>query len=992
MISEWTLSKLEAVADSERVLIRDPLRLLPEADGAIHTFARDNGFTVIVASTNLVFRELFEQAIADPETRKLLVIDRAPARRRTQLSIMKAPPPFYPDLLDKIPPEARITLDLRQFLKETTGDPHWPSAANDPRYARLISRHLDGVIRAHENLRTADPKRFTDYDFKVIVAYAALGVPESAFKTLDAEDYWRIGLLGHDALEELDALAPEITKPIRDALRRAPAPFCWFAEHDAEMVLRAFYLSVILSQHFEHWSLLLANVDPALAHFSGIKSDILREATPKLIRLDPEQAERDIEAVEETLGKDALQLLFFDQLKISEPRCFADVVEKEKYSTLVRALALLMALDNLLSNQPAQAEHERIANILFGERESRDADFVEKRASVTWSHLKEAYSLAGKIQHLRDELGSAIKTLRVLKPDQLSFERFQEWWNHKKINRLEFFVSALERLVYSGDFLPRGEDELPSAFSNALERIREQVRRISEDVHKNLDELNARFQEMIYHQYPEWVMMRGKGKGERGKLDEKGLSSSSKTFHFPLLTCHFLGRCLKPHWDPQTENAVVFIFDGMRYDIWDELLRPMFEDRMELLQEYPASALLPSETHISRKAITAGTFPDEFDTHSGEDKLLKEGLAREFGFDGEVEVITPDTLGTGETVRYRAGRLNVYIFDLCDSELHKIKMKTLPDGRLVPSRPLAFIYEQHLKSIINTEIMAIVRVLAQGTKVFVVADHGFGKVGREPLWFDEGDLNEPADCRYLNCLLKCPPQQVKAPAKVKKNIISFSPEQLRIPVSEVRTIKKTGDALLKNYGSIVFPRIGYSFSRKGSPYNPDAYSHGGISIQELMIPMAVLRVREKDEGLIILDEISGPAEVVEGQEVEFRLHLSRSPASGRTSGELRVDVEASYARDPDIHPLRDQVLYVPAKGTEIIYRFRPDAGDATDEERREGVMERVLTVTVSYRHGGRTFRKSRTRRFTVRLNSERVIRRVPAHLGNILGLKPKSMR
>ena len=53
-----------------------------------------------------------------------------------------------------------------------------------------------------------------------------------------------------------------------------------------------------------------------------------------------------------------------------------------------------------------------------------------------------------------------------------------------------------------------------------------------------------------------------------------------------------------------------------------------------------------------------------------------------------------------------------------------------------PSRPLAYIYQQQLKNIIDTEVMAIVRKLAPGTKVFVVADHGFGPVAREKLWFD----------------------------------------------------------------------------------------------------------------------------------------------------------------------------------------------------------------------------------------------------------------
>jgi hypothetical protein len=133
MLSNWALTKIECLADKGRILIRDPLQLLPELDGLIHTFARENGFTVIVASTNLTFRQLYEMAIADPDTERLLVIDRAPMRRRARSSLMKAPPPFYPDLVQSVSPEARINLDLRQFLVETTNDPHWPLEVNDPR-------------------------------------------------------------------------------------------------------------------------------------------------------------------------------------------------------------------------------------------------------------------------------------------------------------------------------------------------------------------------------------------------------------------------------------------------------------------------------------------------------------------------------------------------------------------------------------------------------------------------------------------------------------------------------------------------------------------------------------------------------------------------------------------------------------------------------------------------------------------------------------------
>jgi len=105
------------------------------------------------------------------------------------------------------------------------------------------------------------------------------------------------------------------------------------------------------------------------------------------------------------------------------------------------------------------------------------------------------------------------------------------------------------------------------------------------------------------------------------------------------LTAHFIERCLKPHWDPQSQPAVLLIFDGMRYDIWDEMLRPMLETRMAVLAEYPAASILPSETHFTRKAISAGTFPDAFDSREGEDKLLQRSLENTFGITDPVKVV-----------------------------------------------------------------------------------------------------------------------------------------------------------------------------------------------------------------------------------------------------------------------------------------------------------------------------------------------------------------
>lgn len=857
---------------------------------------------------------------------------------------------------------------MRQYLQETTGDLFWPQETDDPRYARLIWRYLPGVLRAHQNLRKAHPERFNDSDLHTIVAYSSLGVPEAAFKKLTAQDYWKIGLLGHSHWSELESLTPGVTQPIKKELQKAPAPFCWLAEHDPETIIRAFYLAVILAQHTDNWKLLLANIDPALQPFSHLSSEVLADAAPKLLHMDREQAYRDLEAVEGSLTKEALELIFLDQLNITSPTGFAGVLQKERHSTLFCSLALLLALADLLSDQPDQAAQTAVGNLLSAG--GSELSFIDARPCPAWSHLKEAYGITANIKARHHLLEKELKGLQVLKTEQLAFSLFQKIWNEEGINRLEFYLSRLDRLLQSADLLPRSENELPQVFGEALQNVRQKISILLGNVHQALDDLNRHFQGLVAAQYPTWVK-------EKEEV---------------CLTSQFLHRCLKPYWDPQNEKAVIFLFDGMRYDIWDEFLRPLLEDRMEILADLPALSLLPSETHISRKAISAGTFPDEFDTKSGEDKLLKAGLSREFGYTGEVEVVNPEGSGVGETVRYRADNLEMYIFELCDKELHKIRVKTLPDGRQVPARPLAFVYQQHLKNILDTEVMAIVRNLTPGTKVFIIADHGFGRVSREWLKVDKTWLNQPEDCAYLNAWLRESLAQVNASPKLRQHVWEFPVADLRMPAAQTAVERATKQTWHKHFATVIFPKTGYVFSRPGSPFNPDAYSHGGISLQELMVPMIVLKVRPREEGLLRLEAISGPKEVMEGEEVEYTLWIRPTAASHDKIEEVKVEVEASLGHAADQRDLPSQVLFVTGTGVEVAYRFRPDIQDATQEERQGGVMEQALTITVSYREGRRLLRQSQTHRFAVRLNPEQVVRRVPAHLGKILGLTPKPMK
>ena len=321
LLKSWILARLERVKNRPRVVIIDPHKLLSQTDEGLKRFADKNGFIVIFASTNLVFRELYEHAARDPVKLKLLLIDQTPVSRRIVSSSPRAPPLFYPDLIGDVSEDEIIDLDLQQFLKDKTGDPNWPKEANDRKYARSIVKHLKGVLEAHKNFRDTGRTGFTDQDFHTIVAFASLGLGDVAFKNLESGDYWKI-VFAHEEFKELEDIAPDSLKRIKKHLEKAPKPFNWCAAQDPAVVINSLYLAVILSQHSDDWKSLLVQIDPEGRKFSEMPVADLKKAASGLISGAPDKADQDLATLEESLSAEALRILLIDQLKIKEPAGF----------------------------------------------------------------------------------------------------------------------------------------------------------------------------------------------------------------------------------------------------------------------------------------------------------------------------------------------------------------------------------------------------------------------------------------------------------------------------------------------------------------------------------------------------------------------------------------------------------------------------------------------------------------------------------------------
>jgi hypothetical protein len=106
------------------------------------------------------------------------------------------------------------------------------------------------------------------------------------------------------------------------------------------------------------------------------------------------------------------------------------------------------------------------------------------------------------------------------------------------------------------------------------------------------------------------------------------------------------------------------VFDGMRTDAWDIFLKPVFETRFNLEKVFPGSAILPTETNLSRKAISAGSLPTVFNQQRSkrESDLFEHWLEKQLNTRIKFEIKKDeDTDASGMTVWYQSEKLDYIV-------------------------------------------------------------------------------------------------------------------------------------------------------------------------------------------------------------------------------------------------------------------------------------------------------------------------------------------
>jgi hypothetical protein len=716
-------------------------------------------------------------------------------------------------------------------------------------------------------------------------------------------------------------------------------------DHDPQAVVRAFTLSAIMHQHGLEYDVLLANFDVDLERFKNIPKKSLSYTITDMLQADPDQIADDVAAVEEFLKEEPdkrLAFLLADRCKINEPEQAKRVLLNEKLSSLVRSMALLSLLIDLLTNRRKDF-HKEVLHALQDEGTKGKDDplpIAARRPTPQWSTLLAAYGRAIQFFEIADKLRAQVHKLKVLNSNQLQFEQFHQLWNDDKANRLDYYMSGLWRLVQVGDILPVPRNQfwpqLAQRWTAAQQKLTESIKGVEQD----LDAANAKFQDLYQANYVKWI----------NEADAPA-----------IFTHQFVPRVLKTHWDAQSgQKAVVLIFDGLRVDAWEDLVRPVLEERYDVLSQLPGSALLPSETHLSRKAISAGCLPVGF-TSTTENALLENALKAHLGLTAKFKVEKQDeTVECGISARYSSGPIDVVIFNFTDKKLHNNKDE------------LAFIYETVVRETLRQDVRSVLREMPDDAAVFVISDHGFTPVPPNDFIVPPDVLTDSGDVKYRVGRLKKPLEN-----KDSKNGVLFRVADLGIP-------DKTGKAKW-SFNHVLFPRPGLTLRRPQGKHDPERYTHGGLSLAECMIPVIVLGPKVKFEPAFDLAGIRFEGVLSEGQPLDILVTAgAKTPVSDELLFQLQVDAGLD-----DIQP-RKEVF----SGTEHEYRVRwtPKLDSLTTEEQKVGKVVKQVTAIASYRWKDRPVRTTVHGQVEIQLDTTRIRRRLDNKLDSIMGMVPAGLR
>ncbi|MEY4595093.1 MAG: hypothetical protein RIQ47_1503 [Bacteroidota bacterium] len=306
----------------------------------------------------------------------------------------------------------------------------------------------------------------------------------------------------------------------------------------------------------------------------------------------------------------------------------------------------------------------------------------------------------------------------------------------------------------------------------------------------------------------------------------------------PVLSHTLLRRKILPQVDNVSEPVFMMLIDNLRYDQW-RILQPVITEYYRLEEEDMYCSILPTATQYARNAIFAGLMPSEIEARyptlwlNDEDEggknlheaeLLAEHLKRarkdyKFSYT-KITNLTDGKKMVDDLPNMMGNRFNVIVYNFVDMLSHartEMEMiRELADDEAA-YRSLTLSWFEH-----SPLFDAIKKLSEKKVKLIITTDHGTIRV-KEPVKL-VGDRTVNSNLRY----------------KQGRN--------MNYDKKQVFEIKNPADAMLPRQHlsqAFVFARNDDFFAYPNNynhyvSYYRNTLQHGGISLEEMLIPYAVL--------------------------------------------------------------------------------------------------------------------------------------------------------
>jgi len=330
-------------------------------------------------------------------------------------------------------------------------------------------------------------------------------------------------------------------------------------------------------------------------------------------------------------------------------------------------------------------------------------------------------------------------------------------------------------------------------------------------------EANKMFSSYVTDEYEEWM--------------------TNPNVERPLMSHQLLKKKVFPYLEEE-QSVFLIVIDNLRYDQW-EILEPEISSLFNIVEKDNYFSILPTTTAYARNSLFAGMMPLDIskkhpeywvseDEEEGKNKFEEELLGinlktlnRDLKYSYNKIIKTQDGRNLVDRAKnLMSNDLNAIVYNFVDMLSHaRTDMQMIRE--LAPDESA---YRSLTKSwFMHSSLYDLLKFLSnQKVKVVITTDHGTIRVKRP--FKIIGDRNTNTNLRY----------------KQGKNLnfdeggvfFSRNPESLRLPQLNVST-------------SYAFSREDFFFAYPNN-YNyyvnfyKDTFQHGGVSMEEMIIPYVVL--------------------------------------------------------------------------------------------------------------------------------------------------------